>query len=62
MAILLLMVIISYSLADLPENGGNVDGGDVPVVDDAALLEPLLRLRQRYVVSGRSGLPVLWIS
>ena len=48
-----------HSLADLPEDGGDVDGGDVPVVDDAALLEPLLGLRQRYVVSGRSGLAVL---
>ena len=53
------MHLVWDSLADLPEDGGNVDGGDVPVVDDAALLEPLLRLRQSDVVSRRARIPVL---
>lgn len=46
------------SLADLLEEGVGVGVGDVPVVDDAGLLEPLLGLLERDEVPGRPGLPV----
>ena len=49
---------LSYSLADFSENDGSVCGGDVPIVDDAGLLEPFLRLGQVDEVAGGAGLAV----
>ncbi len=48
----------AYVLADLLEEGVRVGSGDVPVIDDASLFEPLLRLLEGDEVARGVGLPV----